>query len=89
MGGKAKENTMNTQQALVIDGRTRKLNVFVASVTQAQSDNPYQLVLRHALDMGHIQDILAPTERDEYLGALNYETPFFVTNYDNIQTAPY
>ena len=55
-------------QALVIDGRTRKLNAFVASVTQAQSDNPYQLVLRHALDMGHIQDILAPTEREDYLG---------------------
>ncbi len=25
----------------------------------------------------------------EVLEALNYETPFFVTNYDNIQTAPY
>ena len=67
MGGKAKEKVMNTQ-ALVIDGRTRKLSAFVASVTQAQSDNPYQIVLRHALDMGHIQDILAPTEREEYLG---------------------
>src|SRR3989344_492417 len=58
---------MNTQ-ALVIDGRTRKLQAFVASVTLAQSDNAYQIVLRHALDMGHVQDILAPTEREEYLG---------------------
>ena len=55
-------------EVLVIDGRTRKLRAFVASATQAQSDNPYQLVLRHALDMGHIQDILAPTEQDVYLG---------------------
>lgn len=67
MGGKAKEIKMSTQ-ALVIDGRTRKLNAFVASVTLAQADNPYQLVLRHALDMGHIQDILASTEREDYLG---------------------
>ena len=55
-------------QALIIDGRTRKVNVFVASVTTAQSDNPSQIVLRHALDMGHVQDLLAPTEREEYLG---------------------
>jgi len=68
MGGGAKETEMNTQQALVIDGRTRKLQAFVASVTQAQSDNPFQLVLRHALDMGHFQDILALTEQDVYLG---------------------
>lgn len=70
MGGMAKENTMKTQttQALVIDGRTRKLQTFVASVTQAQSDNPFQIVLRHALDMGHVQDILALTEQDVYLG---------------------
>jgi len=54
--------------ALVIDGRTRKLQAFVASVTKAQDDNPYQIVLRHALDMGHIQDILNPTESDVYLG---------------------
>lgn len=54
--------------ALVIDGRTRKLCAFVASVTQAQGDNHYQLVLRHALDVGHLPELLAPTEQDEYLG---------------------
>lgn len=59
--------------ALVVDCRNRYLQAFVASVTQAQSDNPYQLVLRHALDMGHIQDLLNPTERDEYLGGGEYK----------------
>lgn len=54
--------------ALIIDGRNRKLQTFVASVTKAQDDNPYQLVLRHALDIGHIQDVLNPTEQDVYLG---------------------
>lgn len=51
-------------QALVIDCRTRKLEVFVASATQAQTDNPYQLVLRHALDLGSILDLLAPTDQE-------------------------
>src|SRR3989344_2400312 len=53
---------------LVIDGRSRNLQAFVASATQAQNDNPYQLVLRHALDMGHLPEILKPTEDDVYLG---------------------
>jgi hypothetical protein len=46
-----KEDAMkkNLNTALVIDGRTRQLSAFVASVTQAQSDDYCQLVLRHAL----------------------------------------
>lgn len=55
-------------QAIIIDGRARTLRTFVASVTKAQDDNPHQLVLRHALDMGNITNLLAPTERKEYVG---------------------
>lgn len=44
------------------------METFVASATQAQRQNDYQLVLRHALDMGGLKDILAPTERSEDVG---------------------
>ena len=55
-------------EILVIDGRSRALRAFVASVTKAQEDNPYQVVLRHALDMGCIRDLLAPKGVEGYFG---------------------
>ena len=52
-------------KAFCIDCRNRKLETFVASVTQAQSDNPYQLVLRQALDTGKLKDLLDVVNVDD------------------------
>jgi len=60
-------NTLNTT-ALVIDCRARTLVTFVASVTEAQEGNTSQLVLRHALDLGKFDTLLASSEAEVYEG---------------------
>ncbi len=52
--------------ALVVDCRSRNLVAFVASVTEAQEGNPLQLVLRHALDIGTFDSLLASSEAEVY-----------------------
>jgi hypothetical protein len=74
----------NYTSALVIDARTRKTTAFVASVTQAQDDNSFQLVLRHALDMGSIQKLVKPAPLQgggSWDGPVSYpETGMFTTD---------
>jgi len=52
---------------ICIDCRSRNLAVFSASVTRAQADNEQQLVVRHALDMGYLGELLESTEQQEYI----------------------
>jgi len=54
-------------KAFVVDARTRNLKTFVASVTKTQHD-PYQLVLRHALDIGKLRDLMNEAAAEVYLG---------------------
>lgn len=49
---------------LVIDCRNRNLNAFVASATKAKEGSPLQLVLRHALGVGDIREVLNSAEED-------------------------
>ncbi len=51
-------------EALVIDSRSRRLHTFVASVTKVQ-ENPRQLVLRDALDMGSIWRFVESKDEDK------------------------
>ncbi len=47
----------------MIDCRSRELKVWMASATQT---NNFQLVLRHALEMGTLKDLLAKSEKVEF-----------------------
>jgi hypothetical protein len=58
---------MNANSVLVIDARSRELKVFVASATQAQADNPTQLVLRHALDLGNLGALLSSAHENNFI----------------------
>lgn len=46
--------------ALVVDCRKRDLKIFAASVTQleGEGEQPFQIVLRHGLDMGNLPTLL-------------------------------
>ncbi len=59
-----KQRRKKMSEVLVIDSRNRRLHTFVASVTKVQ-ENPRQLVLRDALDMGSIWRFVESKDEDK------------------------